>query len=57
MTESGAADDDEHVSLQEAADLLGVHYMTAYRYVRSGRLIAGRVGSPGSCRARTSLRP
>ena len=29
-------------SLQEAADLLGVHYMTAYRYVRTGRLVAER---------------
>jgi MerR family transcriptional regulator, light-induced transcriptional regulator len=26
--------------LQEAADLLGVHYMTAYRYVRLGQLAA-----------------
>jgi MerR family transcriptional regulator, light-induced transcriptional regulator len=26
--------------LQEAADLLGVHYMTAYRYVRLGQLVA-----------------
>jgi excisionase family DNA binding protein len=26
------------LSLQEAADRLGVHYMTAYRYVRLGRL-------------------
>lgn len=30
------------MSLQEAADLLGVHYMTAYRYVRQGRLRATR---------------
>ena len=28
------------VTLSEAADQLGVHYMTAYRYVRSGRLPA-----------------
>ena len=28
------------LSLQEAADRLGVHYMTAYRYVRTGRLRA-----------------
>lgn len=28
------------LSLQEAADRLGVHYMTAYRYVRLGRLAA-----------------
>ncbi len=26
------------ISLQEAADRLGVHYMTVYRYVRTGRL-------------------
>jgi MerR family transcriptional regulator, light-induced transcriptional regulator len=35
----------ELIGLQEAADLLGVHYMTAYRYVRTGRLVATRVGS------------
>jgi methanogenic corrinoid protein MtbC1 len=28
------------VGLPEAADRLGVHYMTAYRYVRTGRLLA-----------------
>jgi excisionase family DNA binding protein len=38
-------DDSVDLSLQEAADLLGVHYMTAYRYVRTGRLDATRVGS------------
>jgi len=31
------------MSLNEAAELLGVHYMTAYRYVRTGRLRAERV--------------
>ncbi len=30
-------------SLQEAADLLGIHYMTAYRHVRSGKLAAERI--------------
>lgn len=30
------------ISLQDAADRLGVHYMTAYRYVRTGRLRAER---------------
>jgi excisionase family DNA binding protein len=30
------------LSLQEAADRLGVHYMTAYRHVRTGRLPARR---------------
>ena len=33
------------LGLQEAADRLGVHYMTAYRYVRTGRLPATRIGS------------
>lgn len=32
-------------SLQEAAELLGVHYMTVYRYVRTGRLEARRTTS------------
>jgi excisionase family DNA binding protein len=36
---------DGEVTLQEAADLLGVHYMTAYRYVRLGLLPAAKVGS------------
>lgn len=36
---------DEDLTLQEAADLLGVHYMTAYRYVRTGRLAGTRVGA------------
>jgi excisionase family DNA binding protein len=32
------------VTLQEAAELLGVHYMTAYRYVRLGLLPADKLG-------------
>jgi excisionase family DNA binding protein len=32
------------LTLQQAADKLGVHYMTVYRYVRTGRLSATRVG-------------
>ena len=32
------------LTLQEAAERLGVHYMTAYRYVRTGRLPATRDG-------------
>lgn len=32
------------ISLTEAAQHLGVHYMTAYRYVRTGRLPATKVG-------------
>ncbi len=31
------------VTLTEAAEALGVHYMTAYRYVRTGRLAATKV--------------
>jgi excisionase family DNA binding protein len=35
----------ETLSLQEAADALGVHYMTAYRYVRLGLLGATKEGA------------
>jgi len=35
----------EAVTLQEAADRLGVHYMTAYRYVRLGLLPATKEGA------------
>ncbi len=35
---------DEVLTLQEAADELGVHYMTAYRYVRLGKLEASKSG-------------
>ncbi|MFK8022644.1 MAG: helix-turn-helix domain-containing protein, partial [Ilumatobacter sp.] len=31
-------------TLHEAADELGVHYMTAYRYVRHGQLEASKLG-------------
>ncbi len=34
----------ESITLNEAAERLGVHYMTAYRYVRTGRLHAVKVG-------------
>lgn len=37
---TGTARAEETVGLQEAADILGVHYMTVYRYVRTGRLAA-----------------
>lgn len=42
MTEPVASPDDPSgaVALTEAADQLGVHYMTAYRYVRTGKLFA-----------------
>lgn len=33
------------ISLREASELLGVHYMTAYRYVRKGKLPAEKVGA------------
>lgn len=38
------ATDDDRIELQEAADSLGVHYQTAYRWVRTGRLPAQLVG-------------
>ncbi len=34
----------ETVTLAEASERLGVHYMTAYRYVRTGRLAAEKIG-------------
>ncbi len=39
------------MTLQEAADQLGVHYMTAYRYIRQGRLPATREGAEWRIRA------
>jgi excisionase family DNA binding protein len=36
---------EQDVTLQEAADILSVHYMTAYRYVRLGLLPAHKQGS------------
>ena len=38
------SDPARHLSLHEAADLLGVHYMTIYRRVRLGILPARKVG-------------
>ena len=35
----------ETITLTGAAERLGVHYMTVYRYVRTGRLPASKVGS------------
>ena len=35
---------DEQLDLQAAADELGVHYQTAYRWVRSGKLPARMAG-------------
>ena len=37
-------DDSELIGLRAAAEQLGVHYMTAYRYVRLGTLPANKVG-------------
>jgi len=34
----------DDLTLHQAADELGVHYMTAYRYVRTGMLDAAKVG-------------
>jgi excisionase family DNA binding protein len=42
----------DFVTLQDAAERLGVHYMTAYRYVRLGQLAAQKVG--GTWRVATS---
>lgn len=39
-----SADSEEDLTLQGAADRLGVHYMTAYRYVRLGLLPAHKAG-------------
>ena len=39
-----SADASETMTLRQAADLLGVHYMTVYRYVRLGVLTAQKVG-------------
>ena len=38
------ADDSELIGLRAAAEQLGVHYMTAYRYVRLGTLPANKIG-------------
>lgn len=35
----------DRIGLRDAAEQLGVHYMTAYRYVRTGRLPAHRDGA------------
>ncbi|MBA2625064.1 MAG: helix-turn-helix domain-containing protein, partial [Acidimicrobiia bacterium] len=37
--------DGADLSLHEAAERLGVHYMTAYRYVRLGRLPGTKEGA------------
>lgn len=42
----------ESISLTEAAERLGVHYMTAYKYVRTGRLNATKDGTQWRVRPR-----
>ena len=49
------SDPARHLSLHEAADLLGVHYMTIYRRVRLGILPARKIGGTwmvDPCRSR-----
>jgi excisionase family DNA binding protein len=41
---SGTSPTTELATLAEAAESLGVHYMTAYRYVRTGRMAAEKRG-------------
>lgn len=54
VEQTGRGVSEEELTLHEAADVLGVHYMTAYRYVRLGLLRAAKVG--GTWRvARTDL--
>lgn len=42
--ESSEAGGSREIGLREAGGVLGVHYMTVYRYVRTGRLAARREG-------------
>ena len=43
-SETGGSTADEFVDLTTAAEVLGVHYQTAYKWVRSGRIAATVVG-------------
>lgn len=45
MNEAEERTSEPALNLKQAAAQLGVHYMTAYRYVRQGRLHAERVGT------------
>lgn len=45
MADRSSVDADAALNLKQVAAQLGVHYMTAYRYVRQGRLDAHRVGT------------
>jgi excisionase family DNA binding protein len=56
MAEARAREPEEaepagELTLQEVAERLGVHYMTAYRYVRTGQLEARRVNGEWRVRA------
>ena len=42
--EVGEIEEDGEIGLREASTVLALHYMTVYRYVRTGRLPARRVG-------------
>src|ERR1700733_8609981 len=42
---SEASASGRNLNLKQAAARLGVHYMTVYRYVRQGQLVATRVGT------------
>ena len=44
MSSSSSEDSSPLISLADAAEELGVHYMTAYRYVRTGRMYAVKRG-------------
>jgi excisionase family DNA binding protein len=44
MSAPGRRPDEAPLTLHEAADVLGLHYMTVYRYVRTGQLEAKRDG-------------
>ena len=57
MTRKKGGDSREpDLTLQEAADLLGVHYMTAYRYVRTAGFPARTSERIGTCDTPTSTR-
>lgn len=45
MTDHLLDDPEAELNLKQVAARLGVHYMTAYRYVRQGRLAGHRVGT------------
>jgi excisionase family DNA binding protein len=40
-----STDGSGELNVKQAAAFLGVHYMTAYRYIRTGRLKARRIGA------------